>query len=159
MSELLLIKSENEKMLDGVNPIVSPLDQHRLHITEHKSVLADPELRNDQAMVKNVLDHIEQHLNMLRNTDPDLLNLIGEQPLAPQGGNPATGNGGAPVPPNRPLENSPMNDMMQNPQQGNPMPGDQIQTNQQGYQTLPQIPSPPPPFENLPVSPDQMLPR
>lgn len=159
MSELLLIKSENEKMLDGETPIVSPLDQHRLHITEHKAVLADPELRNDQAMVKNVLDHIEEHLNMLRTTDPDLLNLIGEQPLAPVGGNPANGGGGAPVPPNRPLENSPMNDMMASPgAQGNPMPGDQIQTGQQGQQSLPGIPHPPGEFANMPVTANQMIP-
>lgn len=160
MSELLLIKSENEKMLDGNNPIVSPLDQHRLHIMEHKSVLADPELRNDQQMVKNVLDHVEQHLNMLRTTDPDLLNLIGEQPLAPQGGNPATGNGGAPQPTQGSLSGSPMNDMMASPgAQGNPMPGDQIQTGEQGPQSLPNLPKPPGEFKNMPVTPDQQLPR
>ena len=156
MSELLLVKSENEKLLDGESPIVSPLDQHRLHITEHKAVLADPELRKDANMVKGVMDHIEEHLNMLRNTDPDLLNLIGEQPLAPIGGNPANGNGGAPQPPNRPLEHSPMNGMMQNPAQGNPMPGDQIQTGAQGPQTLPNMPHPPAPFEHLPTNPADM---
>ena len=159
MSELLLIKSENEKMLDGINPIVSPLDQHRLHITEHKAVLADPELRNDQAMVKNVMDHIEGHLNMLRNTDPDLLNLIGEQPLAPQGGNPSNGNGGAPQPTQGSLKGSPMNEMMASPgAQGNPMPGDQIQTGQQGAQTLPNLPKPPGEFANLPVTAAQQIP-
>lgn len=158
MAELLLIKSENEKMLDGESPIVSPLDQHRLHITEHKAVLADPELRNDAAMVKNVLDHIEQHLNMLRTTDPDLLNLIGEQPLAPQGGNPATGNGGAPQPTQGAVQGSPMGDMMQNQAQGFPSAGDQIQTGAQGPQTLPNMPKPPPPFQNLPTDPAQMIP-
>jgi len=158
MSELLLIKSENEKMLDGINPIVSPLDQHRLHIQEHKAVLADPELRNDPAMVKNVMDHIEDHLNMLRNTDPDLLNLIGEQPLAPQGGNPANGNGGAPQPNQSSLKGSPMNEMMASPgAQGNPMPGDQIQTGAQGMQTLPNLPKPPGEFANMPVTPQQMV--
>lgn len=160
MSELLLIKSENEKMLDGNNPIVSPLDQHRLHIQEHKAVLADPELRNDPNMVKNVMDHVSDHLNMLRNTDPDLLNLIGEQPLAPQGGNPATGNGGAPNPSQASVNGSPMNEMMASPgAQGNPMPGDQIQTGSQGAQTLPNLPKPAGEFANMPVTPDQMLPR
>ncbi len=159
MSELLLIKSENEKMLDGENPITSPLDQHRLHIQEHKAVLADPELRNDQMMVRNVMDHISQHLDMLRNTDPDLLNLIGEQPLAPIGGNPATGNGGAPVPNQSSVAGSPMGEMMASPgAQGNPMPGDQIQTGSQGAQTLPNLPKPPGEFENLPVMASQQIP-
>ena len=156
MAELLLVKAENEKMLEGELPIVSPLDQHRLHITEHKAVLADPDLRSNREMVKNVLDHIEGHLNALRTTDPDLLNLIGEQPLGPVGGSPV--QGGPPMPPNGAMQGSPMEGMMQ-AQQGNPMPGDQIQTGTMGEQTLPQIPQPPPPFENLPVDPTQMIPQ
>lgn len=83
MAELLLIKSENERLLDGNNPIVSPLDQHSLHIREHKAVIADPELRNNPQLVKGVLDHIEAHLNALRNTDPALLQMVGEQALPP----------------------------------------------------------------------------
>lgn len=155
MSELLLIKSENEKLLDGEVPIVSPLDQHRLHISEHKAVLADPELRQDAMMVKNVMDHIESHLNMLRNTDPDLLILIGEQPLAPIGGSPAMG--GTQQPTNGSLQKSPMEGMMQSPQSG--PGGNQIQTGEQGMQTLPQVPAPPPPFENLPTNPAEMVPQ
>jgi hypothetical protein len=83
MMELLLIKSENEKMLSGELPIVSPLDQHSLHIREHKAVLADPDLRQDQGLVKAALDHIEAHLNALRNTDPALLQMVGETPVPP----------------------------------------------------------------------------
>lgn len=124
MSELLLIKSENEQMMEGKNPIVSPLDQHRLHINEHKAVLADPEFRNDQMLVKTTLDHIEAHLNALRNTDPDLLALVGEQPLGPAGGSaanqPPMGPGGPPQQGNGP------SGVMQT-QQGGPNPGNQIQ--------------------------------
>lgn len=83
MMELLLIKSENEQMLDGEPPIVSPLDSHSLHIKEHKSVLADPDLRRDPVLVKVALDHIESHLNMLRTTDPALLQIVGQQQLPP----------------------------------------------------------------------------
>lgn len=157
MSELLLIKSENEKMLDGELPIVSPLDQHRLHISEHKAVLADPDLRQDASMVKNVMDHIQDHLNMLRNTDPDLLALIGEQPLGPPGGSPA--NQQQQMPPQQSVQNSPMEPMMQNQQQGVPSAGDQIQTGAQGNQTLPNMPQPAAPFENLPVTADQVIPQ
>lgn len=102
MSELLLIKSENEKLLDGDNPIVSPLDEHKTHIMEHRAVLADPDLRSDPVLVKVVLDHIENHMNMLKNTDPALLNLIGEQSLAPPPPGPPPGmpaGPSGPVPP------------------------------------------------------------
>lgn len=103
-TELLLIKQENEQMMDGKTPIVSPIDSHKLHILEHRSVLADPDLREDPNLVKVVMDHIEAHLNALKNVDPSLLNLIGEQaiqpppPPAPPGGpqGPGPGPGGPP---------------------------------------------------------------
>ena len=115
MSELLLIKSENEKLLDGENPITSPLDEHKTHIMEHRAVLADPDLRTDPNLVKIVMDHIEGHLNMLKNTDPALLNLIGEQPIPP------------PPPPPQPGPPPGMMQQMNQGQQGPPpqqmMPG------------------------------------
>lgn len=99
MSELMLIKSENESLMEGKDIIVSPLDSHRMHITEHKAVLADPDMRKDQTLVKSVIDHIEQHMDALRNTDPALLQLIGEQPLAPPQGPPPGAGPSGPVPP------------------------------------------------------------
>ena len=83
MSELLLVKSENERLMTGELPSATVLDQHKMHIIEHKAVLADPDLRKDPMLVKNTLDHIQEHIDMLRNTDPALLQLIGEQPLPP----------------------------------------------------------------------------
>ena len=83
MAELLNIQSENEAMMDGQVPDVSPMDSHRSHILEHRAVLADPDLRKDKVLVKNVLDHIEAHLDALENTDPRLLGIIGEQPIPP----------------------------------------------------------------------------
>lgn len=155
MNELLLIKSENEKMLEGKTPLVSPLDKHRMHIAEHKTVLADPDLRENPDLVKVVLDHIEEHLNALRNTDPELLMLIGEQPLQPVGQQPS-GPQQQQGPPQKSLQASPMNEMMQG-QEGTPNPQDMI-TGQgtEGGQSIPQVPSPPAPFENLPVNPQDL---
>jgi hypothetical protein len=85
MAELLNIQSENEVLMDGGTPLVSPLDSHRSHILEHRAVLADPDLRKDAQLVKNTLDHIESHMDALTNTDPRLLQLIGETPLPPLG--------------------------------------------------------------------------
>lgn len=81
--ELLLIKKENESLMEGINPLVSPLDKHSMHIEEHKAVINDPDLRNDPNFSKVVMDHVQDHLNALRNTDPQLLQLIGETPLPP----------------------------------------------------------------------------
>ena len=154
MNELLLIKSENEQMLEGKDVIVSPLDKHRLHINEHKAVLSDPDLRRDAELVKNVLDHVEQHLNALRETDPALLQLVGEQPLPPigmdQGPLP-----GQEMPSNESIQGSPMEQMMA-AQGGNIQPGETIKNMTGQTMQTPNMPSPPPPFENMPVSPQQM---
>lgn len=156
MNELLLIKSENEQLLEGRDVIVSPLDKHRLHINEHKAVLSDPDLRRDAGLVKITLDHIEKHLNALRETDPALLQLVGEQPLPPVG----MGQGPLPgqqMPTNESLEGSPMDQLMMT-QGGNVQSGETIRAmTGQGAQT-PNMPSPPAPFENLPVTADQMIP-
>jgi hypothetical protein len=155
MNELLLIKSENEQMLEEKEVLVSPLDKHRLHINEHKAVLSDPDLRRDPSLVRLVLKHIEDHLNALRETDPALLQLVGEQPLPPigmdQGPLP-----GQEMPSNESIQNSQMQQVMQT-QGGNVQAGETVQaaTGQQLH--VPGVPSPPPPFENMPVTADQML--
>lgn len=169
MSELLLIKSENEQMLDGTTPIVSPLDSHDLHIREHKAVLADPDLRQDQGLVKTALDHIEAHLNALKNTDPSLLQLVGQTPLPPdqpQQNGPQQGPPQGGPPPGPPqggpnvhtLQGSPNPNILQ---PGNGAPGGQnIKgggiTNPAG-ENLPNIPHPPAPFQHLPVDPKKMI--
>jgi hypothetical protein len=113
MSELLLIKSENESLLSGEKVNASILDQHRSHILEHKSVMADPDLRKDPNLIRNVQDHILEHINLLRNGDPDLLQLIGEQPLNPPqaAGNPEMPPG--PMNNQEVIEGSPIPDVQQ----------------------------------------------
>jgi len=122
-AELLLIKSENEKLLEGEVPIVSPMDQHSLHIQEHRAVIADPDLRSNPELVKNTMDHIEMHLNALRNTDPALLQMIGEQPLGPVGGTPPAQD--QQQPPQGALQGSPVPEQMM-PQGGQIVPGEQM---------------------------------
>lgn len=82
--ELFLIKGENEKLVSGKKVIATALDSHVQHILQHKSVLSDPDLREDAQLVASVLNHIQEHINLLKTTDPTLLQLIGQQPLAPQ---------------------------------------------------------------------------
>jgi hypothetical protein len=155
MNELLLIKSENEQMLESREVLVSPLDKHRLHINEHKAVLSDPDLRRDPDLVRLVLEHIEKHLNSLRETDPALLQLVGEQPLPPIGMQQGP-LAGQEMPSNESIQSSPMQEMMAS-QGGNVQAGETVQAATGQKLQVPGVPSPPPPFENLPVTADQML--
>jgi len=90
MADLLLIKRENEWLLEGKDVFANILDQHRMHIMEHRAVISDPELRQNPELLSKVQNHIQEHIDMLRNVNPDLLQLINEQPLNPmdQQGNP-----------------------------------------------------------------------
>lgn len=84
VSELFLIKDENELLMDGSQQVMAMMtDEHALHIKEHKVVLADPTLRRDPALVKRVADHIQEHINLLKTTDPNILMILGQQPIAP----------------------------------------------------------------------------
>lgn len=108
--ELLLIQRENEMLLEGAPVRATALDAHRLHINEHKSVMNDPELRTNLDLVKQVQDHIQEHLDFLRNTDPALLKIIGEEPIAP-----APAAGPSQPPPNQPGGGGGPGQMMQPP--------------------------------------------
>lgn len=147
LSQLYLVKQENEKLLDGGDVIALMTDDHQMHIKEHSSILANPDLRVEAPdLVTATLSHIQEHINLLRTTDPDLLTMLKQQPLGPQGGSPA----------NQPNQQPPSSSMQgQMPQQmgGAPMP---TAMQQQGETSdLPQPASPPPPFNNLPTDPSQ----
>jgi hypothetical protein len=83
MAELLNIKKENENLMTGATVRAVAWDAHRMHILEHRSVLADPDLRQSEEVKKAVSEHIQEHIDLLRIIDPDVLMLMGEQPLTP----------------------------------------------------------------------------
>lgn len=145
MSELFLIRKENENLVEGKDVIAVITDDHAKHIREHKSVLADPELRLDPELVARTTKHMQDHIDMLRSVDPDLLAIIGEQPLGPRGGTPA--NQQQQMVPDAAMQG-------QAPQMMNPG----VATNPQ-MPNMPQVPAPPPPFQDLPVNPQDMLPQ
>jgi hypothetical protein len=146
-SELMLIKSENERLVDDKTVVAVATDQHSLHIKEHRAVLADPELRFNPELVQRTLDHIQEHLDLLRATDPNMLTMIQEQPLGPVGGSPiAQAPGQPPAPSNVPGQPpAPMN-----------VAG---QLNMEDLVNMPNLPQPPGPFENAPVTADDTLPE
>lgn len=82
-SQQLCIRGENEQLMAGKQTQAILTDQHKEHIMGHADVLSDPSLRLDANLVKVVTEHIQQHIQLLHTTDPNLLTLLGQQPLAP----------------------------------------------------------------------------
>jgi hypothetical protein len=80
-SQLFLVKDENERLIDGNDVVAVFIDDHALHIKEHGCVLSDPELRIDTDLVQRTLAHIQEHIELLKYTDPDILQIRGQQPL------------------------------------------------------------------------------
>lgn len=130
--ELILVKGENEAMVNGEDVMATDIDEHILHIKEHRSVLADPDLRKDPDLVRRVLSHINEHIEALKQVDPNLLMILGQQPIQP--------------PP--PMQPMPQDPSMLPPPDMMAEGMDQVQA---------AMPTPPPPFENAPVTAEQAL--
>ncbi len=94
-SQILNIRSENEDLIDGKTPIVAITDLHVEHIKEHATCMDSPEARKDPSIVAAVTAHIQAHIETLRTGDPQLLMVLGQQSLPPQG-TPQPGPGGPP---------------------------------------------------------------
>ena len=86
-SELLLIADENEKISSGEVPNAIYSDNHVLHIKEHNTVGSSTEARENPEIIQAMLSHCQQHIDLLRNTDPELLQILGQQPLQPKATN------------------------------------------------------------------------
>jgi hypothetical protein len=154
MSEMLLIKKENEFLMSGREVIADILDTHLDHIMEHRTVMADPDLRMNPELRAVVQAHIQEHITYLRTADPDLLMATGQQPLqnpmAPQTVPPM----GGPMPPPG------MEGMMQQPSGMPPAPNELIRgQGNPGGEQLPNMPRPPGEFANMPVTAQEMLPQ
>ena len=147
--ELALIRSENERLVDGKIEVQAiATDAHSMHIKEHKSVLADPKLRKDPVLTERALGHIQQHIKLLQETDPNLLAMIGEQPLGPAGG--------SPVSPENAQNGAPTAQGQGGPQaQPDPMAAAQA-ANQMGPLPTPAAPAQSP--NGMPTNPQEALP-
>jgi hypothetical protein len=111
--ELILIRQENEFLVDGNPVIADPNDNHPLHIREHQCVLMDPEIRmraaqgDPQAMqiLQSTRVHQNNHLMMLQGqANPAMLAVLGVPPLpAPQPTSAPGTNVATPLPQNAPV--------------------------------------------------------
>jgi len=79
--ELYNIRSENEGLAAGEMPVALVTDDHRIHLIEHRGVLASPEVRKDPKIIEAVLTHVQDHINLLKTADPQLLQMLGQEPL------------------------------------------------------------------------------
>ena len=120
MNEILLIKKENEILMSGKPVMAELLDQHAQHIMEHRTVMADPDLRMNPELRMVVQQHIQEHIDYLRNVDPDLLMLTGQQPLQPPA--PPMMPGMPPMPTGMPPMGPQGGPMGPPPPMGGPMP-------------------------------------
>lgn len=146
------IQKENEAMLEGRQVLVYALEKHSVHILGHQELIADPDMKEDPELLKIVGDHINEHLRMLRETDPDILMSIGEQPLRPM-----PPEGGAPPPPAGPVPPAPQGQPPVAPQNEAVMPPQEQALAQQGAQ--PNAVRLPPGMENVPLTPQENLQR
>lgn len=110
-SEQIYVKSENEALADGEKPQALLIDDHEMHIREHKTVLNSIEARQDPTIVQNTLAHITSHMDIFE--DPSnfkMLTALGQHPPPP------------PPPPGPPPGSPPMLGPPQGPPVGPPHP-------------------------------------
>jgi hypothetical protein len=81
-AELLLIREENEAMMEGQPVKAIWTDNHLIHLQEHKVVVASVEARKDPKLLAVALAHMQEHLNELRMQDPLWAQIHG-QPMVP----------------------------------------------------------------------------
>jgi len=113
IDNLTLIKSENEAMVRGERQIAIWSERHSVHIKEHMEVLNDTELKKDAKLVQLVLEHVQQHANLLRTTDPLFLGMVGEQSAAPAPNPENMGQQGPPQPQQPQGQPQPNSEMME----------------------------------------------
>lgn len=98
-SELLNIKSENERLAEGEDVAAVFTDNHPLHIKEHATVYASPDARENPDVMAIVAGHIQEHVDLWKGTDPAVLAALGVMPPPMAMGPPGLPPGpGAPPP-------------------------------------------------------------
>lgn len=138
--QLDVVRAENEALLKGKPVIALAIDRHSIHIREHISVLSDPDFRFDEDLVKRTMNHVMEHINLLRGTDPYVLQVIGEQPAPPVGG-------------------SQPNMEQEIPNQSGGMEQTLEMQDQGATPGMPEAATPPEGFEDLPQTPQEMMAR
>lgn len=102
---------ENEQLMQGQAPLISPLDNHIDHINTHHTLIDMPNIRTNSEILALVLAHIEEHVSMMTQLavdNPMMLDIaLGNPPRIPTPGpdsgvaagqDPSVAGGSAPAP-------------------------------------------------------------
>lgn len=86
LSETDLQVSENEALMRGEDVLVLATDDHPAHIQYHNMLLNNPEIRKNGEAVGKILQHIDEHNQLAKTTDPMLQGMVrtGKMPQMPQ---------------------------------------------------------------------------
>lgn len=88
MSENDLIESENERIMDEEPVQALSTDDHPVHVRKHAALLNNPEVRMNSDKIMAIMEHIEEHLQLSKQTDPYLTAMVrtGQAPASPPAG-------------------------------------------------------------------------
>jgi hypothetical protein len=140
-----LIQQENEALTNGKTIKAMVWDDHKEHILHHRNVLNDLDIRNDDARASVVYNHLMEHIEFARNADPAVLTVTNQQTLPQPTPPPAPANPAA-EPAAAPDQNS----------QGQSAIGEIAEPLEsdltQAQPSMPGLPTPPAPFEDLPTT-------
>lgn len=81
-SQRLLMKAENEELMEGKQVQALLTDDHAIHILEHSCVLNSPDARKRPDIIEVTLGHIQEHLNIAKTMPPDLAMVLKQASLA-----------------------------------------------------------------------------
>jgi hypothetical protein len=105
-AEQSYVKLENEYLLRGQRPVISPLDNHIEHIRSHHALLSNPDVRENGDILALVLEHIQEHVDVftgLAIDSPMMLDIaLGNPPRLPTPGPDAMVGGGGAAPEGQP---------------------------------------------------------
>ncbi len=76
LDEFDLIRAENEMLQNGQLVPALATDDHGLHVQKHAGIMNDPTVRMNNAAIKTILQHIEEHKQLAQNTDPMLQAMV-----------------------------------------------------------------------------------
>lgn len=80
-SQLNLIRMENENMSDRKPVRALITDDHSLHVLEHSTILNSPEARSNDELAEIVLAHIQEHIEMSKAIDPQMMEMLKHTPI------------------------------------------------------------------------------
>lgn len=98
LSEEDLMRTENEWLMEGRPVLTLSSDKHPMHIRKHMGLLNDPNVRANNARVKEILEHCMDHYQKAKTVDPMFMAMVATGQMPAGGPPPPPGAGGPPGP-------------------------------------------------------------